>query len=276
MKSEQLSGRLEADRLIFERMYARVPKKSEALKLRYWRTGRHLPTRREETEQYTQALNLTAEESLYFLQACLEKNDRAFDRKDLNDPQYLLRREQMEEMIAEYVDQVPPAQMLQLDIPYSKLSGYVRHLYCMDAMGIINPVPRSSGPQNLPDHGSSSHYESEFLRQRKLFGEIPRQSMLRHIVIFSLPYLNRRIISERLMAFGYLPLTEGHTTTRGALLDDLLLAVLDLYQTSCAGKDPLTCRRWLLEQFRHIDRYLTSLGQDRYQFMYFRMMASLA
>ena len=274
-EAEGLSGRLEADRLIFERMYARVPQKSEAMKLRYWRTGRHLPARRDEIQLYAQALDLTPEETLFFLQSCLAKSDRIFTREHLTDPACLSRRGRMEEMIFEYVDQVPPARMLQLDIPYSRLGGHVRHLYCLDALSTISHPSREGRTKKIEDHGSSSPYESEFLRQRELFGEIPRQTMLRHIILFSMPCLNRRIVDDRLRELGYLPLTEGHTTVRGALLDDLLLEVLDLYQKTCFGRDPLACRRWLLDLFRHVDQYLTDLRRDSYQFLYFRMLSNL-
>lgn len=39
-----LLGKSEADSLIFEKMYSRAPEKaSDVLKIRYWRTGRHVP-----------------------------------------------------------------------------------------------------------------------------------------------------------------------------------------------------------------------------------------
>lgn len=37
------------------------------------------------------------------------------------------------------------------------------------------------------------------------------------------------LIDERLKGLGYLPLTEGHTGTRGELLDDQVIGFLELY-----------------------------------------------
>ena len=56
-------GKAEADELIYMKMYAQIPgKPSDTLKIRYWRTGRHLPVSREQCLSFGKALDLSEEE----------------------------------------------------------------------------------------------------------------------------------------------------------------------------------------------------------------------
>ena len=274
-----ISSRGETDRLIFEKMYARVPAQKDTVKIRYWRTGRHLPAGREEALLFAGALGMGQSETQYFLQVCMEKSDTIFE-EPLNpeDERFCLykgRTDLMEGMIAEYIAQVPPSRIIQLNIPYERLAAYARHLYCMDAVRATALYGEGDGKRNLKTHFSSVNYESEFLRMRKLLGEIPRRTMLRHIFLLGMPYLNRRLLDERLGMLGYLPLTEGHTGTRGELLDDMLIGFLKLYERDCAGCDPLACRGWLLDRLCGLDRYLRDAGKDEYRFLYFRGLTSM-
>lgn len=272
-----ISGRGETDRLIFEKMYARTPAQKDTVKIRYWRTGRHLPTSREEALLFAGALEMGRKETLYFLQACMEKSDTIFEEppvpEDGQSALYRKRTALMERMISEYIAQVPPARIIQLNIPYERLAMYARHLYCMDA--VCATALYGKGKRNLKTHFSSVNYESEFLRIRKLLGEIPRRAMLRHIFLLGIPYLNRRLIDERLEGLGYLPLTEGHTGTRGELLDDLVIGFLGLYEEACAGQEPLVCRGWLFDRLYALDCYLRDVGKEEYRFLYFRSLASM-
>ena len=279
-EQEAIQSRMETDCLIYEKMYARAPSKTEIVKIRYWRTGRHLPSDREETLAFAKALGLDRRETDYLLQACMEKSDRVFnappEEGDAAYPLYIKRRELMEKMISEYIAQIPPARMIQMDIPYKNLAAYVRHLYCIDALSATAHFAESQKSEIVGNHLSSNNYESEFLRTRKLLGEIPRRTMLRHIILLGSPYLNRRLVDERLRGLGYLPLTEGHTSQNGALVDDLVIGLLKLYEKCCAGKDPLTCRHWLFEQLSILDRWLLSEKKEEYRFMYFRVLSTMA
>lgn len=52
----------EADRILYQRMYGKNPEKSsDLLKIRYWRTGRHLPANREQCRRFGEALGLEKE-----------------------------------------------------------------------------------------------------------------------------------------------------------------------------------------------------------------------
>ena len=279
-ESEGIKSRMELDCLLYEKMYARVPKKTDAVKIRYWRTGHHLPSGREEALAFAKALQLNRQAETYLLQTCMEKSDVVFDTPpktgDALYPLYGKRRQLMEEMLAEYIAQIPPARIIQMDIPYSNLPAYARHLYCIDALSATALFDDAHKAELAKNHLSSNNYESEFLRTRNLLGEIPRRTMLRQIILLGIPYLNRRLVDERLQELGYLSLTPGHTNQRGALVDDLVIELLALYEECCAGKDPLTCRHWLFEQLRILDQYLLANGKEDYRFMYFRTLSTMA
>ena len=99
--------------------------------------------------------------------------------------------------------------------------------------------------------------------------------ILRQIFIMGVPYLNRRLMDERLTGLGYLPLTEGHTSPKGALVDDLVIGFLKLYEESCTGQEPIVCRNWIMDQFGRLDRYLLEQGKDEYRFLYFRVLSMM-
>ena len=283
-EKEGICSKAEIDRLIYEKMYSRIPEKKDTVKIRYWRTGHHLPSGRKEALLFAKALQLDEKERAYLLQACMDKSDLVFEEApDQENPLNTLYKDRvdlMETMISEYIAQIPPARMIQLKIPYERLAPYARHLYCMDAINAAAVFPSGdSGNQlenkDLKNHFSSMNYESEFLRIRKMLGEIPRRTMLRHIFLLGIPYLSRRLIDERLSRLGYLPLTEGHTAPSGAAVDDLVIGFLDLYGEACRGRDPLICRQWIFEQLCILDRYLQKMGKEEYRFLYFRSLSMM-
>lgn len=276
-EAEGLCSRGETDRFIFEKMYARVPTQTETVKIRFWRTGRHLPSRREEALMFAGALGLEPRERDWLLQVYMEKSDYLFEKPpEPGEALYTLymdRTSLMESMISEYIAQIPPFRIISLNIPYERLSAYARHLYCMDA--VCATALYEDGTKSLKTHLSSVNYESEFLRMRRLLGEIPRRVMLRHIFLLGIPYLNRSLIDGRLERLGYLPLTEGHTGPKGELLDDLIIGFLALYEESCMGREPLVCRKWLFDRLYLLDRYLRDAGKAEYRFLYFRSLSAM-
>lgn len=274
-----IDSKAKMDQWIYEGMYGKIPKKTDTVKIRYWRTGHHLPAKREEALAFAKVLQIDGQEMVYFLQAYMDKCDQLFvDVENLPDslaPIYARRTDLMEGMLSEYLAGIPLARMIQWHIPYEKLGAYLRHLYCMDAWDAT--MLGANGSEGCArSHLASANYESEFLRIRKLQGEIPRRTMLRQIFLLGLPYLNRRLVDERLQALGYLPLTKGHTSVHGALVDDLVIDFLELYKKCCTGQDPLACRKWMLEQLSALDCYLKEVGKEEYRFLYFRVLSTMA
>lgn len=278
-ETEGIGSMAELDQLIYMKMYGGIPVKSAALKIRYWRTGRHLPLDREKALSFACALGLDRDETLYLLQAVMEKSDRVFYGECAalpSDEEYARRVGLMNELLGEYIAGVLPARMIQMNVPFERLGSFARHLFCVDALQTSALSAALDGTAVIENHLSSGNYESEFLRICRLQGEIPRRTMLRHIFLMGLPYLNRRLTDERLKAFGYLPLTDGHTSPDGALSDDLVIGLLNLYEAECDGKEPMECRKWMTEQLRALDTYLRDAGRDHYRFLHFRSLETMA
>ena len=266
-------GKSEADKLLYTRMYDSVPEKpSDTLKIRYWRTGRHLPASREQCLSFGKALDLSKEELRYLIQGYYDRSDQVFEAGQ-EDALYIERKNCMNELVQEYLDKVHPLTKQQLYRSGSDLKHSLRHLYFTDAKGYITLPPMQQ--TRVEPHIVSINYESEFSRQIKLVGEIPRRAMIRHLLVFGIPFINRELLSERLEYFGYLPLEDTHTMTDGSRLDKLILDFLKLYETSCAGEEPEECILWFRRAYSILDRYLEKMKNKSLRFFYFKALKGI-
>ncbi len=193
-------GKAEADTFIYTKMYGGPPEKaSDTLKIRYWRTGRHLPASREQCVAFGHAMELSDLEMAYLIQAYYDRSITVFEEEsDL--PAYQERRRQMEEMTREYLDKIHPVIRRRMYRFGNDLERSLRHLYFTDAKGYLDA--RSLEETEVERHITSVNYESEFSRQLKLLGEIPRKTMIRHIILFGMPFISRELLNERLQNFG--------------------------------------------------------------------------
>lgn len=73
-QQEQILRIKELDNLVFERMYQKTPSPSEALKIRYWRSGYTLPATRTECIRLAFALRMSREELDHFLMYSLQES----------------------------------------------------------------------------------------------------------------------------------------------------------------------------------------------------------
>lgn len=197
----------------------RPEKASDTLKIRYWRTGRHLPGSREQCMAFGRALELSADETQYLIQGYYDRCDRVFETEE-PDAVYLERIRLLGQLKQEYLDKVHPVIRLQIYQAGTELEQSLRHLYYTDASRYFSF--REPEKIEIGRHITSINYLSEFGRQMKLLGEIPRRTMIRHLLLFGMPFINRRLISCRLEHFGYLPLSPDHTQVDGSRLDRLI------------------------------------------------------
>ena len=265
-----MPGKAETDGLIFRKMYGNAPEKaSDTLKIRYWRTGRHLPGSREQCKAFGRALELSADETQYLIQGYYDRCDRVFETEE-PDAVYLERIRLLGQLKQEYLDKVHPVIRLQIYQAGTELEQSLRHLYYTDASRYFSF--REPEKIEIGRHITSINYLSEFGRQMKLLGEIPRRTMIRHLLLFGMPFINRRLISCRLEHFGYLPLSPDHTQVDGSRLDWLLLGFLELYEECCTGKDPEDCDRWFREAYGILDQCLEKRGKQSLRFLYFKSL----
>lgn len=264
-------GKAAADELLFRKMYAAEPVKgSDTLKIRYWRTGRHLPISREQCLMFGKALQLSEEEGRFLIQGYCDRCDRVFEAVT-QEKLYLERTALLRNLSKEYLEKVHPARKRQLYHSGANLSQSLRHLYYTDAKGYIRSGEGECTCQ-VGRHISSLNYMSEFGRQLKLLGEIPRKTMIRHLMIFANPFVNEEWLSRWLVQLGYLGLDENHTQADGSRLDWLLLGYLRLYRECCAGYNPAQCQSWLRQSSRILDEYLEKRKSTSLRLFYFKAL----
>lgn len=272
-KRKELS-RAEMDALIYQRIYGKAPESaSSTLKIRYWRTGHHIPVNRETALAFASALELPPESTSWFLTAWLDKSRELYlgtpPRQDLL---YWERRLRLENLASGYLNRMseqPPAHLNGIRLLDGAPLSNLRHLYYVDALQYICQEPASSFWEK---HIYSIRYDMELKRSLKLLGEIPRKTMIRHLIILGLPELSTAWMNEQLSFFGYLPLTPEHTLTGGEYLDRLLLGLLSAYEDLKIRNGTEKARLWFLNCYRKLDAYFVKNRTYGFRFMYFKSL----
>lgn len=271
MKKNGLTTKRDADAFLYEKMYAALPElDSQITKVRFWRTGHHAPSDRKQLLMFGKALGLGAEDQQYLLQVYADRSDLVFDSSSVYSACFQERRRIMDAMIQEYLSKLHPLERRKYGIYSDDPLPSLRHIYFSQACEYTFRSAESDTRQI--SRMTSISYGSELLKNIKLFGEIPRKTMIRHILIMCIPFINERVISMYLSAFGYCPLHADHTLTSGERFDAMLLQLLNLYQDRCLHKSPEECRRWLQEAFRCTDQYLRAQGQNRLRPFFFKTL----
>ena len=262
------------DALIYQRIYGKEPERtSSTLKIRYWRTGHHVPVNRDTALAFARALELPSRDTSWFLTAWLDKSlefyPEAPPRQDLL---YWQRRRRLEDLASGYLERMferPPSHLNGIRLLEGGPLSNLRHLYYVDALQYICQEPSSSFWEK---HIYSIRYDMELKRSLKLLGEIPRRTMIRHLIILGLPDLSAAWMNEQLAFFGYLPLSPEHTLTGGEYLDRLLLGILSAYEDLKQKNGPDCARLWFLNCYRKLDAYFVRNKKNGFRFMYFKSL----
>ena len=267
-----LAGRMETDAFIARRLCAEG--RSAQLKIRYWRTRRHLPKNREQYIRLGKALELSDEEMTVLLQRYYDSSDYEFRRncqdsenkwiRSCQDPLCHTRRKFVNEALEQYIQKLSG----QTDPDTSQIH-YARHLYCIDALNYIH-CPVSICQERRNKHLISSSFASEFSRTLMLLDSIPRKTMLRYLFLFYGADVSRSRLDEALTLLGYLPLDASHALPDGQRLDFLILALLERYERECAQADMIQRCQWLHIHCQALDKELQRLNQQSLRFLYFK------
>ena len=135
----------------------------------------------------------------------------------------------------------------------------LRYIYCSQALGYLGSRIRGNIGE-FRSHLDTRGYEYQFNREMKLIGEISRNSMIRHLLILGMPFVNRSRMNEWLTAFGYTPLRKTHRQPGGAATDLLVLGMLEQYEHECTGREPLSCIEWFRQMAVFLDDALETNG----------------
>ena len=271
MKKNGLTAKRDADTFLYEKMYAALPEQdSQITKVRFWRTGHHVPSDRQQLLMFGKALGLNGDDQQYLLQVYADRSDLVFDASSAGSALYQERCRIMDTMIGEYLSKLHPMERRKYGISSEDPLPSLRHIYFSQACEYTFRSAEADTRQI--SRMTSISYGSEFLKNTKLLGEIPRKTMIRHILIMCIPFVNECVINTYLSAFGYCPLHVEHTLTGGERFDAMLLQILALYRARCLHKSPEECRRWLQEAFRFTDQYLRAQGQNRLRPFFFKTL----
>lgn len=262
------------DERIYRRMYKKGPNTaSQTLKIRYWRTGQHVPVNRETALAFARALELLPGEREYLITAWLDKSLSCYDAPpSKEDTRYWARRARLDGLAASYLQRrgAQPVALAKEARSFSQRGfSVLRHFYYMDALQYIRPDEQSLFWNK---HIYSARYDLEFKRSLRLLGEIPRKTMLRHLLLFGLPELTSAWISRQLSFFGYLPLTPGHSMPGGERLDDLLLEILSSYEELAKENGAKKASLWFLVCCQRLDAYFSMEHKNGFRVMYFKSL----
>ena len=266
-----MERRQDIDRLVFQKMTGNcLVKDSQLLKIRYWRTGRHKPQSRQQCFEFGRALELDQNENCYLLQGYYDGADMIFGEADTQNPVYQSRMWVFRELERQYLVGVHPDTMEWFKIPWNNPEPFLRHYYFQDALQYISGMQQKENNS----HFSSTNYVSEFQKSRRLLGEIPRRTILRHLFLMGAPFLSIDVMNERLTALGYTPLSEGHESRWGERIDLLMIGLIKHYEAECVGTSPELCMKWLRNTCQMLDERLVSSKHPELRFLNFKALKS--
>lgn len=268
-----LKNKTETDKFLYERMYGKAPEKeSEFLKIRYWRTGKYMPGNRKQCILFGRALELSESDMEFLIQQYCDRGLAAYDPAVCRDDKTYCRRiEYLQKIIEAYLRNISRERLENLRIPERKTDVFLRHLYFTDA---LRYVEASDGVNQdvINKHIISLRYESEFSRQMRLCGEIPRRVLIRHLIIMGIAELTLDKLNEQLQFFGYLPLEETHTMVRGERLDWLLIHLIRMYEKVREEKGCADACLWFQKACRTLDSIFKREGFIKLRFMHFKAL----
>lgn len=271
MQAAGLTARQEADHLLYQKIFGnKTPLPSDILKIRYWRTGRHFPNSHKLCSDFGHALGLEPSELRFLLQGYFDDCAQSFEQAS-SDPLYQQRLRKVESLTKEYLDRVPYDRLYKMNIQPNQIQHYLRHLYYTDALFYIYTDRFPFDPYRLK-HIASNTYNSELNRTLKLLGNVPRKTMIRHLILLGMPDISVEWINRHLEFFGYLPLTKTHTLQTGELFDRMLIQLITLYEACQETYSAEECICVMQDSCRWMDQIFKEAGKKHLRFMYFKAL----
>lgn len=270
----QLRTKSDTDTWLYRKMYGRSPdRESDLLKIRFWRTGRHLPLNRRLCLLFGEALELSPEEMRYLIQNYYDHSLYLFsDTADFSTELYRKNYTLMQELANSFLSRTSDARLQFLNISRDALSHNLRHVYYTASFDYVHMKLSKARRTELTMHITSISYCSELTRLLKLHGEFPRRTMLRHLIFCNLPDLSLSRLNDQLFQLGFLPLQEDHTLAGGEHLDWLLVRLLQIYEDLRKEKDTDFCQTWFANACCTLDQFFAEQNCPALRFMYYKAL----
>lgn len=255
----------QADRLIYQRMYGQAPQKpSDLNKIRFWRTGLHLPVNGQEALRFARAMEFSREQETFFFRSCL---DYPWFPDDAGRQAAL---ELLKTLKQEYLMKVNPSRLLA-ESWHRRPEKSFRHLYYRDAADYTCDRTDEKLRSDINRFDSVS-FGSELLRIQRMEGKISRKSMIRHLILLGAPFVSVSQLNSWLVQLGFAPLNKNHVSVDNTRLDLLVIRLLTAYEELAAGREYTECERLLKELCARTDALLCQRKLEKLRFMYFKSL----
>ncbi len=264
LKRNGIRSRADGDTLLCTRMMEQEDRQKTkvntgALKIRYWRTGRHYPKNRTACEAFGHAMDLDEDDMRYLMTKWFNRADRCFDSEDTPDPEYIKRTDILKELKREFLDKQRPEELLAMCAPGTAPEENLRYIYCNHALRYLGSQAQTNVSE-LISHLDTRGYEYQFGREMNLIGDVSRSAMIRHLLILGMPFVSRERVNGWLDMLGYATLDKLHRQPGGMATDLLILGLLEEYEKTCTGRDPVWCTAWFCQAAGTLDDALEAAG----------------
>lgn len=133
-----------------------------------------------------------------------------------------------------YLIRVPEDRLAQLKIPNGKQFGQLRHIFYTDLLDCIWREDKQS-KNYYETHTYSLDFSSEINRYFKRGAKISRISLIRLLLIFTMPDVDTSLINHLLEQLGFAPLSPNIYTASGVSQDLLLIQLMELFESMKTG-----------------------------------------
>lgn len=159
-----------------------------------------------------------------------------------------------------YLVQIPQNRLDLLHVSANQRFNNLRHILFCDILDCLYQ-PDLKKQDYYKNHTYSLDFSSEINRYFKSGTKLSRITLIRLLLIFTMPDIDINFLNELLILLGYAPLNESLHTASGARTDSLVIRILEIYETYRSGnyeKD----RALLTQLFSVSDQYLSKLQNE--------------
>lgn len=206
----------------------------------------HAPVLLPFTLQLTDSDNWKQEADLW-----MRENYHYFDQS------YKMQDYILHSLCRRYLIQIPQQRLDLLHVSSNQRSNNLRHILFCDILDCVWQ-PDLKKQDYYKNHTYSLDFSSEINRYFKSGAKLSRTTLIRLILIFTMPDIDITFLNELLILLGYAPLNERIHTASGARIDSLVIRILEVYETY-RSEDHEKDRELLMHLLSVSDQYLSKL-----------------
>lgn len=154
--------------------------------------------------------------------------------RKLFDYAHLKQQRTLIALALDYLSAVPHRQLQKLNVIPGEQYHYLRHILYIDALDCIwqNSPP---GWDIYKNHGYSQNFSSELQHYFKHPELISRDTLIRLLLLLTMPDINAESLNQLLKQMEFAPLTPGLRNQSGACTDLFLLVLFNFFEKNRTG-----------------------------------------